>query len=254
MSEIKYGTLTLELDPADARVTRTDADATYRAGMRLAAGEHGVRVTRDDYQQVSRVVTVSGDTRVRIVLEPVEERTDDAAPPPEVEAALEPSGETEASTPVALESSLALDREERRRIQRSLTSLGLYAGAIDGLFGKNTRNALKTWQSSQKMAATGYLDADSAKALLAVQPETHVTVRTVPPNAKVRVFTPSGATYHDAMNVQPGRYEIAVDAPRSRAISPAAGCRGADYLQDLVVQAGKEDKQRICEDKPVERI
>ena len=60
---------------------------------------------------------------------------------------------------------------------------------------------------------TGYLDANSAKALLAVQPETSITVRTVPPNARVRVFTPSGSTYRDAMNVQPGQYEVAVDAP-----------------------------------------
>ena len=69
LEEVRYGTLTLELEPEDAQVALPDGDASYRAGMRLAEGEHRVRVTREGYHEVSRIVTVSGETRLRIALE-----------------------------------------------------------------------------------------------------------------------------------------------------------------------------------------
>ena len=241
LEEIKYGTLTLVLEPADARVTLTDGDAGYQAGMRLVDGEHRVRVTREGYQEVSRAVTVSGDTRARIVLEPVK--------PQEVDTVLEPS----APTPETEKELLGLSRDELRRIQRNLISLGHYAGSVDGLFGKDTREAIKKWQSSQKMAATGYLDADSAKALLAVQPETSVTVHTVPPNANVRVFTASGSEeYRDGMLVKSGEYEIAVDAPNYESFRQALYFEGpAEYRISLCRLESRT--QRVCEDKPIER-
>ena len=70
LEEMQYGTLTLELEPADAQVVFSDDDAPYRAGMRLAEGEHRARVTREGYSEATLVVTVSGETRERIVLEP----------------------------------------------------------------------------------------------------------------------------------------------------------------------------------------
>ena len=178
------------------------------------------------------------------------EGTATVTPKQQPEAALEPS--PLARTPEAEEASLGLNRDELRRIQRSLMSLGLYVGPADGLFGKDTRGALKEWQSSQKMSATGYLDADSAKALLAVQPETSITVRTVPSNAKVRVFTASGSTYRDAMNVQPGRYEIAVDAPHHEPFRQWLAVEGpTTYKISLCKLETKTEK--ICENEPVTR-
>ena len=70
LEKIDYGTLTLELDPADARVTLPDGDAPYRAGMRLAEGEHRVGVASPGYRETTHVVTVSGDTHARIALKP----------------------------------------------------------------------------------------------------------------------------------------------------------------------------------------
>ena len=70
LEKIVYGTLTLEVEPSDARVTPLDG-SPYRPGMRLAEGEYRIRVTREGYREASRVVRVSGRTRVRIVLEPV---------------------------------------------------------------------------------------------------------------------------------------------------------------------------------------
>ena len=71
LEEVRYGTLTLELEPADAQVVLPDIVAPYRAGMKLAEGELRVRVSREGYPDASRVVAISGNTRERIVLEQV---------------------------------------------------------------------------------------------------------------------------------------------------------------------------------------
>ena len=67
----------------------------------------------------------------------------------------------------AAEARLDLSRTERRRIQRGLAAAGFEPGPADGLFGRGTREAIRKWQASRGAAATGYLDADAAKALLA---------------------------------------------------------------------------------------
>ena len=69
--------------------------------------------------------------------------------------------------PESVESSLGLSRSERRRIQRGLAASGFDPGPADGLFGRGTRGAIGRWQSSRGEPATGYLDAEAAKALLA---------------------------------------------------------------------------------------
>ena len=77
-------------------------------------------------------------------------------PPPAPEATFE-----------AAEASLDLGIAERRLIQLGLTAEGFDPGPADGLIGNRTRAALKQWQASRGAASTGYLDVESAKALLA---------------------------------------------------------------------------------------
>lgn len=59
---------------------------------------------------------------------------------------------------------LGLTYEERRDVQRRLTSLGYIAG-VDGNFGPNTRRALASWQLDAGQRASGYLTADQLRAL-----------------------------------------------------------------------------------------
>ena len=73
--------------------------------------------------------------------------------------------------PGAVEVSLGLERDERRQIQIGLASLGFDPGPPDGLFGRRTRASIGGWQSSQGGDATGYLDAETAKMLLAAGKE-----------------------------------------------------------------------------------
>ena len=100
----------------------------------------------------------------RLTVSPVKTDVQVTVTPDEPERVVSP--EPRAPAPEAMEAALGLDREERRRIQRGLASSGFDPGAKDGLFGQRTRKALETWQSSQEMAATGYLDVEAAKVLL----------------------------------------------------------------------------------------
>ncbi len=72
----------------------------------------------------------------------------------------------------AAERSLGLKRAERRRIQAALLKSGFHPGSPDGLFGPRTREAITRWQSAKGAEATGYLDAEAARTLLAVAPPT----------------------------------------------------------------------------------
>ena len=76
-----------------------------------------------------------------------------------------------AITPVSIESSLELSRLERRKIQNGLVVAGFDPGATDGLFGQRTRVAIGRWQLSSGADKTGYLDANSAKILIALAAE-----------------------------------------------------------------------------------
>ena len=69
LEPIPFGSLTLDLEPADATVTLAGAELRYRPGVRLPQGAHRVVVSRESYSDVTRTVDVSGDTRVRIALE-----------------------------------------------------------------------------------------------------------------------------------------------------------------------------------------
>ena len=69
LERVPYGSLTLDLQPSDAKVTLPEVNVRYRPGVRLQEGSYRVVAQRDGYQDVTRTINVSGDTRVRIVLE-----------------------------------------------------------------------------------------------------------------------------------------------------------------------------------------
>ena len=83
----------------------------------------------------------------------------EAAPPaPAVPAPARP-------TPEEVEASLGLSRQQRRRVQRGLESLGFAPGPADGLFGVRTREAVRRYQGAKGFEETGYLTEEQARAL-----------------------------------------------------------------------------------------
>lgn len=68
-------------------------------------------------------------------------------------------------TPWPVEPPLSLD--QRRKSQMALKAAGFDPGAIDGVIGVGTRQALRDWQRANHMAADGYLSADLADRFVA---------------------------------------------------------------------------------------
>ena len=73
--------------------------------------------------------------------------------------------EVPAESPAKLEAALGLDRAQRRVIQEGLIASGFNPGVADGAFGEGTRSALREWQSSRGLRATGHLDATTSAVL-----------------------------------------------------------------------------------------
>ena len=111
---------------------------------------------RNDERRFSLLVRLAMLLGAVVVSAPLATAEAQQAPSPSVSSA----GEEERS--------LGLTREERQRIQRSLAAAGYDPGPVDGLMGSETREAIRRWQGNRGEAATGYLDADGAKALLAL--------------------------------------------------------------------------------------
>ena len=115
--------------------------------------------------------TLARNRLARLATDPQDEKPDVqvAVTPDEPERVIGPELPTPA--PETVEALLGLERDERRKIQMGLASLGFDPGPADGLFGRRTRTAIEDWQSSQGGSATGHLDAEAAKLLLAAGEE-----------------------------------------------------------------------------------
>lgn len=70
------------------------------------------------------------------------------------------------------ETGLNLSSSDYRNVQLGLSTLGFSAGPADGIFGPKSRAALRSFQSKNGVASTGYLTAESYAVLKSVaQPE-----------------------------------------------------------------------------------
>ena len=61
-----------------------------------------------------------------------------------------------------------LTREERIRVQQSLTALGFDVGPTDGVFGRRTRSAIWEWQTANGLEATGHVTREQFASIMAV--------------------------------------------------------------------------------------
>ena len=102
--------------------------------------------------------------QAELYLKRIEEINPDARQLLKLRAALKkhasrPSAETETPTPTSEqeEAALGLSRSQRLAIQKALTALGYSTKGADGIFGKNTRAAIRSYQQKREYRATGYL-------------------------------------------------------------------------------------------------
>lgn len=70
------------------------------------------------------------------------------------------------------EDNLDMNRQDRRSVEQRLRALGFGPGPIDGEFDSRTRAAIRAYQASRDMAATGYLDRETLVAIVQETSET----------------------------------------------------------------------------------
>lgn len=114
-------------------------------------------------------------------------------------------------------------RAEWREVQARLNALGHSAGAVDGVPGSQTRNALQAFQSAQSLHATGYLTEASLTRLRAVSPAIQIPAEPAPP----RRAAPSPAPEPSAT--------LTTTLVLCQSVNAALGGGGADIANPLKV-------------------
>lgn len=74
--------------------------------------------------------------------------------------------DTQAATAAQAEARLGITYSQRVAVQRQLTRLGYNTYGADGAWGRNTRNAIATWQSDTGEKVTGYVTEAQLRLLL----------------------------------------------------------------------------------------
>jgi len=92
-----------------------------------------------------------------------------AAPPQATPPQAAPTTAAPANTAAALPDESQMTEFDRRTVQVALTKLGYYGGAVDGIFGADTRAAIRRFQHELHEPMTGQLTQDQSKRLLAAQ-------------------------------------------------------------------------------------
>ncbi|HEY1944626.1 MAG TPA: peptidoglycan-binding domain-containing protein [Roseiarcus sp.] len=82
-------------------------------------------------------------------------------------AALTPAPSADARTDAQKAAFLAMPDADRKAVQDALGWLGLYTGAVDGAWGKRTRDSILAYQASQSAPADGVVAASQLAAMRA---------------------------------------------------------------------------------------
>ena len=87
-----------------------------------------------------------------------------------------PPSALDARTEAQKSAFLAMPEADRKAVQDALGWLGLYNGAVDGAFGKRTRDSILAYQSSVKATADGVISEPQLAALKAVAQKARAAV------------------------------------------------------------------------------
>ncbi len=106
----------------------------------------------------------------------------------------EPLTATAPQGPAAGEATLALDRPARRLIQQGLRNAGYDPGTPDGLFGPQTRAAIRDWQQSRGASPTGYLNSADAELLRTAAARPAAAPEAPPPLEVIPAVAPTASS------------------------------------------------------------
>ena len=173
-----------------------------------------------------------------------------------LQALRRPEAAAPVETATSVEDALRLGIPERRLIQLGLAAAGFDPGPVDGLFGQKTRRAIGRWQASRGAEATGHLDVESAKVLLAAGRAQEQTAERRQREREARQRAQREAEERE-------RREAAAEAERRRrAMEPGRRFRDCpDCPEMVVVPAGSfmmgspaTEQGRYEDEGPVHRV
>lgn len=163
--------------------------------------------TQTDTQVATTEATPEPTTET--TAEPTTETTAEAAPLPEPE----PADETPTE---ARRSEQLLTRDERMELQMMLKWAGFYEAAIDGAFGRGTRNSMAAWQEANAFDVTGILTtlqrATLKKQYNAVLDGLGLE-RVVDAQAGIEMMIPTGVVAFDRYEPPFAHYDATGDIP-----------------------------------------
>ena len=229
----------------DGKVTATELERHLKRHMR--------RAVRRTYQNDQVAKLLDGSEKGSAVRASAEGGGFPKRPAIRLEAGPKKPVAALTPNPEAAENALGFNHQARVGIERGLQFLGHQVGQPDGVFGKNTRVALRSWQTNQQVKATGFLTRTQANALVAVGRRwSTLTLQTVPANAKVRVFTSVGSNYRKGMVLTRGTYEVAVEAAQHEPFRRRLTVEGPTVYRISLCKR-ETRTQSVCENKPVTR-
>ena len=135
----------------------------------------------------------------------------------------------------SVETGLGLERPERRLIQLGLASEGFDPGPADGLFGQGTRGAIARWQASRGEEATGYLEVEAVKVLLAAGREHEQAVARRLREQEARESAQLEEQEKARRESEERARREAVEAERRREREPGRRFRDCDACPEMVV-------------------
>ena len=148
------------------------ADLPTPLATALVAGLKGPQVqTAELLASLQQQLGVSGSITLAAVHQP--STTDylaGAPPPPQPPApvaVVAPTPAPSSSPPPVMPSDEQMADIDRRRVQTALAHLGYYDGKVDGIFGSETRAAIRRYQHELGGEMTGRLTAAQASRLVA---------------------------------------------------------------------------------------
>ncbi len=158
----------------DGQVTAAEAKTYLDDTMTLAARRRFKRRQNASLNGTAHAVLASAGAEGAFPTRAASAETE--APPEEDTVAVEAETASAVEAPSdenlrALEEALELTRAERKLVQRGLAALEFEVGVADGMFGRRTRAAIALYQKSKGLDDSGYLDAETARTLLALGEE-----------------------------------------------------------------------------------
>jgi S1-C subfamily serine protease len=163
----------------------------------------------------------------------------EAPAPQDVQAPLLQQPVADDETPAqARRGEAALSPEDKRALQRALKWAGVYNSAIDGAFGRGTRNAMAAWQATNGFESTGILTTAQREALLgqynAILDGLEMqVVRDLEAGIEIRI--PTGAVAFDRYDPPFAQYNATGDLPaRVLLVSQAGDVRTLASLYEIM--------------------